>query len=49
MFTTVVIGCGDRAATYCEAAVHLLGEMKVAAAMTWISFAGSTIPRPRRL
>ena len=33
MFTTVVIGCGDRAATYCEAAVHLLKEMKVVAAI----------------
>lgn len=29
MFSAVVIGCGDRAATYCEAAVHLLGEISI--------------------
>ncbi len=33
MFTAIVIGCGDRATTYCEAAVHLLKEMKVIAAI----------------
>ena len=33
MFTAIVIDCGDRATTYCEAAVHLLKEMKVIAAI----------------
>ena len=33
MFTAIVIDCGDRATTYYEAAVHLLKEMKVIAAI----------------
>lgn len=33
MLTVIVIGCGDRAATYCEAAVHLLKKLKVVAAI----------------
>lgn len=39
-FTVVVVGCGDRATTYCEEGVHQLGCMKIVAAID---------PNPERL